>query len=242
MKILCYTPLHPDYGIKPAALASIMALVHDDVLDIHFSSGDNPFKGGWKNVTYQHNKARTMALAGGYDALLSIEADMIIPPDTIERLIEANADIAYGLYVWRHKPRRWSAYKTLSLWGGESVSYNHDGQDARDAWNNIIDVAGLGMGCTLVNKSVLEQITFRLHDGTHSWILEEYADDFNSMGLDPYREREEMVCDDWLLAMDAQHYGFSQRANMNVICGHIDGDSVLWPDLNYEKLFRTEPI
>ena len=50
-----------------------------------------------------------------------------------------------------------------------------------------------------------------------------------------------MVCDDWLLAMDAQHYGFSQRANLGVVCGHIDGDKVIWPDPDADNFYRVEP-
>ncbi len=242
MIILCFTPLHPDYGIYPETLASIMALEHDDVLDRHFASGDNPFDQGWENVTYHHNQARRMVLAGGYDALLSIEADMVVPPDAISKLIDANADIAYSLYVGRHKPNRWMAYKSLGMWGGASVSLDYTGKDARAAWGNIIDVAGVGMGCTLIHRSVLEQLQFRLHDGNHSWIQEEYADDFRALGTNPYEERKQMVCDDYLLAMDAQHYGLSQRANMSLVCGHIDNDSILWPDPEARKFYRTESI
>ena len=241
-RILAYTPMHPDYGIRPQALTSIEAAIgnYGGAIDWVMSSNDNPHKEPYANVTHQHNKAREMVINGDYDALLSIEADMIIPPDTIDLLIEAEADIAYGLYVWRHKIKRWNAYKTLNLWGGESVSYNHDGQDARDAWENIIDVAGLGMGCTLIQKRVLEKIKFRLHDGTHSWIVDEYIEEFTKLGIEPYRERQAMVCDDWLLAMDAGHYGFSQRANMNAVCGHITEDGILWPDLEAAKLYRVE--
>ena len=242
MKILCYVPLHPEYGIRPQTLASVMALEHDDVLDMVFSSGDNPHTELFENVTHQHNKARRLVLDNGYDALLSVEADMIVPPDTIGKLIDANADIAYGLYVWRHKIKRWSAYKALSLWGGESVSHNHNGQDARASWGKIIDVAGMGMGCTLIHRDVLERLVFRLHDGKHSWIQDEYAADFKKMGIDPYREHKQMVCDDWLFAMDAQHYGFTQRANLRVVCGHIDNDSILWPDPEAKKCYRTESI
>jgi len=244
MRILVYTPLHPDYGIKPQALTSIEAAIsaYDGAIDWILSSNDNPHKEPYANVTYQHNKAREMVLNGDYDALLSIEADMIIPPDTIERLIEVDADIAYGLYVWRHRIKRWNAYMTLNLWGGESVSYNYSGQDVDEAWGKIIDVAGLGMGCTLIQKRVLEQIQFRLLDGEHSWIVDEYKDEFNKLGVNPYRDRSGMVCDDWLLALDAQHYGFSQRANMNVICGHIAHDTVLWPNPRAAKFYRTEPI
>ena len=240
MKILCYVPMHPEYGIRPQTLASVMALDHDDVLDRVFSSGDNPHAEPFENVTHQHNKARQIVLDNDYDALLSIEAD--IPPDTISLLIDANADIAYGLYVWRHKFRRWSTYKTLSLWGGESVSHNHNGQDAKAAWGKVIDVAGMGMGCTLISREVLHDLEFRLHDGEHSWIVDEYAGDFRTMGIDPYREHKQMVCDDWLFAMDAAHYGFTQRANMSLVCGHIDNDSILWPDPEAKKFYRTESI
>ena len=167
---------------------------------------------------------------------------MIIPADTVGLLQEAGADIAYGLYVWRHRIKRWNAYMTLNLWGGESVSYNYNGQDVDAAWGKIIDVAGLGMGCTLIKRNVLEQIKFRLLDGEHSWITDEYKDEFNKLGINPDRDRSEMICDDWLLALDAQHYGFSQRANMNVICGHIAHDTVLWPNPKAVKFYRTEPI
>jgi hypothetical protein len=242
MRILCFTPLHPDYGIYPQALAGIMALQHDDMLDIHFSQGDNPFAGPYENVMHQHNKARQMVLAGDYDALLSVEADMIVPPDTIGRLIDCDADIAYGLYIWRHKLKRWSAYTTMGLWGGESVSLNHNGSGARESWGKIIDVDGLGMGCTLISRETLEHLPFRLHDGKHSWLVDEYADDFKTMGISPYKDLRGMMCDDWLFSMDAKHYGLTQRANLGLVCGHIDGDSVLWPDPNAEKFYRLEPI
>jgi hypothetical protein len=96
------------------------------------------------------------------------------------------------------------------------------------------------MGCTLIKRNVLEEIRFRLHDGTHSWIVEEYEKQYKKIGINPYQDRRQMVCDDWLLAMDAQHYGFSQRANLGVVCGHINGESVLWPDPEIDKLFRVD--
>ena len=242
-KILVYTPEHPGYGIKPQTYESIKQAIdkYDGPIDWIISQGDNPLNAPYDNVVYHHNKARDIVLNNGYDAFLSIEADMVIPEDTIIQLLEADADVVYGLYVWRHKPHRWSAYKTLTLWGGESISYNHNGHDAREAWGKTIDVGGLGMGCTLIRRNVLETIHFRLHDGSHSWIVDEYDKQFKEIGINPYRDRRQMVCDDWLLAMDAQHYGFSQQANLGVVCGHINGDNVLWPDPDADKFYRLEP-
>jgi len=248
MKILVMTPSHPKYGVKPQTLASIQAAIqaYDGIAEWLISSGDNPYAEPYENVTYHHNKARQWVLDGDYDALLSIEADMIVPPDTIKQLIDCHSDIAYGLYVWRNKPRRWNVYTDLTLWGGTSVSLNHEGSDAREAWGKIMDVAGLGMGCTLIKRDVLQAMRFRIHDGQPDWIADEYKEDFDKLGklmgmtINPYRPHPKMVCDDWLLAMDAQHYGFSQRCNLNVICGHIHHDGVIWPDPNEKVFYRIE--
>ena len=244
MRILAITPTHPDYGIRAQTATSIQAalMAYDGPVDWMVSSGDNPHPLAFENVTHQHNRARRFALDNGYDALLSIEADMVVPADTISRLIDCDADIAYGLYVFRQKLKRWSAYNTLTLWGGESVSLNHNGSGARAAWGKIVDVAGLGMGCTLICRKVLERFEFRLHDGRHSWIQEEYAADFKTLGLDPYQELKGMVSDDYLLALDAQHYGLSQRANLGLVCGHIVDGGVMWPDPDADKFYRVDSI
>lgn len=242
MRILAYTPTHPAYGIHPRARESIEAALsnYSDPIDWVISQGDNPFINPYENVTHQHNKARLMMLTGEYDALLSIEADMIVPPDTIDKLIKADADIAYGLYVSRHKPFRWLAYKKLDLWGAVSYSLDYTGEDARKVWGKTIDVVGVGMGCTLIKADVLKQLRFRLHDGSHSWIQDEYANDFRQMGIDPYGKRKAMVCDDYLLAMDAQHYGYTQRCDTSIICGHIGNDGVYWPDIEADTFYRLE--
>ncbi len=244
MRILAYTPEHPDYGIRPQAHDSIRAALshYDGPIDWLVGAGDNPKDTPFENVTYHHNKARDIVLDQGYDAFLSIESDMIVTDMVVEDLLKTGADIAYGLYIWRHRPYRWSAYKMLDLWGGESLSYDYNGNDVRASWGKIIDVAGFGMGCTLIKRNVLEQIKFRLHDGTHSWIVDEYAEQFKTLGFDPYEERRNMVCDDWLLAMDAAHYGFTQRCNLAVVCGHIDYDIVFWPDVEEKSFFRMENI
>lgn len=242
MRVLVFTPEHPVYGMKDATHISVHMSInrYSGPVDWLISKGDNPHKTPFDNVLYQHNKAREIVLTSGYDALMSIEADMVVPVDVVEKLIATEADIAYGLYVWRSRPNRWNAYKELTLWGGTSVSYDHTGEDVRRYFGTVMNVCGLGLGCTLIRRQVLEQITFRLHDGTHSWIQDEYADQFRELGINPYRERRSMVCDDWLLAMDAQHYGFTQRCDLSVVCGHIDGDQILWPDVSANDFIRRE--
>lgn len=241
-KILVFTPLHPDYGVQQHTLDSINAALqaYQGPVDWHLCANDNPHVLPFENVTRQHNKARQLVLDGGYDILLSIEADMIVPPDTITKLTTIDADVVYGLYVWRHQKHRWSAYKELTLWGGESYSYDFTGISARSAWGKIVDAAGLGMGCTMIRRTVLERLSFRLYDGEPGWIEDVYGDQFREMGIDPRRQHKGMLCDDWFFALDVQHYNFSQKADLSVVCGHITEKGVLWPDVDVKELYRLE--
>lgn len=254
MKILIYTPTHPEYGIKAQTRESIYRamMAYDGAVDWHVSHNDNPQATGFENVTHQHNKARIMVLENDYDALLSIEADMIVPEHTIQALIDADADVVYGLYVWRVKqelrdrmPPRWNAYSDLTLWGGCSVVV--DRTAARQLWGKTIEASGLGMGCTLIHRHVLQALRFRLHDGKPGWIAKEYAPEIARLSawgvdVDLSRPRPGMVCDDWLLAMDVAHEGYLQKAHLGVVCGHIDGDEALWPDPTEELMYRVEAL
>jgi hypothetical protein len=245
MKILALTPLHPDYGARPQTWQSIQAAIaaYPGAVDWIVSSNDNPFDLGNDNVAYQHNKARDILLNGDYDALLSFEADMIIPADAIRGLIDCEADIAYGLYVWRHNLKRWSAYHDLGLFGGRSFSLKRE--LAQSAWGTIQDVAGLGMGCTLIKRHVLEKLEFRLLDGREDWLSPRIVEAGERLGrsINPRRDMRDMVHDDWLLALEADHYGFSQRCNFNVICGHVESDGrVLWPNIVAPEMFHVEAV
>jgi hypothetical protein len=163
-----------------------------------------------------------------------------VPPHAIQSLVDAGADIAYGLYVWRHNLRRWSAYTELDLFGGYSLSLFHE--RARGAWGQVVDVAGLGMGCTLIRRNVLEALPFRLYEGeADDWVVKEYGDRVRFLGGDPHRPQKNMFCDDWMLALDAAHHGFTQRAHLGVACGHVAEEGwTLWPHPGPPELFYTE--
>lgn len=205
---------------------------------------DNTHPEPYVNITHNYNVARQAALDGGYDAMLSIECDMIVPPDTIQRLIDCESDIAYGLYVFRHGFYRWSAYTELGLFGGWSISRNP--AEAKAAWGKVIDVAGVGLGCTLIRRHVLEQVPFRLYDGNDDdWIISEYAEQAARVGLDLSQPKHKMFANDWLFAMDAQHYGFTQRCDLGLVCGHLSYKPfplALWPDPDAERLYQRKPL
>lgn len=217
MRILLFTPMHPEYGVRVRTLDSIMALDWQEPVDRLFFANDNPHGVRWQkqrfmNVLHQHQRARDIFLHGDYDAFLSIEADMIVPADTIQRLTAVDADVAYGLYVWRigHK---WSAYSEVEAFGGSSFS--QDPELAAFAWDNVVPVAGVGMGCTLIRRHVLENIRFELFD-----------------------LNEGVVCDDWVFSWCLQLAGYRQACDFGCVCGHIlDKETAVYPTVENERLY-----
>lgn len=218
MKVLVFCPLNPNAPrLWGRTVQSIFRLEWEGPLDWLFVAGDNPHDAAYENVTHNYERARRAALEGGYDALLCVESDMIVPPDAIAGLLACESDVAYGLYVWRHGRRKWSAYTTLEDRRG--VSLSDDPAAAQAAWGGIVDVAGVGLGCTLIRRNVLSGINFRMGDNPK-------------------------VSCDWYLALDCQAAGFTQRANLGVVCGHQTYKpfpQIIWPT-NEGRLYYMESL
>lgn len=244
MRILIYTPRHPKYGIRTQTLDAIRVLrqftKHQTTWTM--DSGTHVHPHPYQNITANYNWARQKALNEGYDALLTIEADMIPPPETIDLLADAPADVVYGLYIFR-QGKQWSAYQRLGLFGARS--YSMDPDLARESWGKTIEVGGLGMGCTLIHRRVLERIPFRLYEGKDDdWLLEAYAEKAarQSIPINLKLPRYTMMANDWLFGLDLQHYGYKQVCETRVVCGHIDDQHVYWPDPVASELYKSVPV
>jgi hypothetical protein len=220
MRILVFCPTHPKtpklYG---RTNQSIFRQTYEP-LDIMFSQGDNPYKGedpdiGRRNILHNYKKAARFAIRNRYDYLMTVEYDMVIPADAVAKLLECDADVAYGLYVFRGRAK-WSAYLALSRTMGQSLS--EDPEYAREMWGKRVIVAGVGFGCTLIARRVLENIPFRLAPG---------------------------AANDWHFAIDVQGHGYQQVCDTSVVCGHITTNPsprVIWPDIDMPKFYRNDFI
>jgi len=212
MKILLYCPLNPSVPrVYARTLQSILTQEWPHVLDIVFGKRDGDRS--LDDLTAKHNRARKLALAGGYDALFLVEADMIIPPDALLKLADIETDVAYGLYVSRHGSGQWLAFDQISKNSGKSINRNR--KYCADKWGKVIETQGVGMGCTLINRRALEALEFRRYGAN---------------------------ADDWYFSLDCIELGIKQYHHLGVVCGHIDGRHVLWPSLQYETMLQTEPL
>lgn len=213
MNILIVTPRLRSYGRAITSAARARHAWGQPHTLVEFQH-DNPHPEGNVNILTLYNRARALFLAGAWDAMLTLEDDMVVPPDAIGRLaqcLEDGADVAYSLYCWRYgPPHKWSAYRYV--WPDSGESWSNAQPQTAAGWltaGAVVPVQGLGLGCTLIRRRVLERLPFRLGDGG--------------------------AANDWYFAVDCQAAGYAAVCDFGVVCGHIRLDPsarVIWPEVD----------
>ncbi|MBP8291221.1 MAG: hypothetical protein KAX65_00520, partial [Caldilineaceae bacterium] len=205
--LLLFTPTYGD-AMRPETVAAVRALRWAGELQWEVGR-DDPFPvGDLRNVVVKYRRARELALAGGYDGLVTIEHDMGPPADALELLWNAPGDVVYGVYLLRHGLRVVNALRYDNERNvGQSLSlYGRELQQARRA--GVVRVSGVGWGCTLIRRSVLERIPFRLTD--------------------------EHDAGDMAFATDCLRSGVKMAAHFGVPCLHYDSGEILSPERESE--------
>lgn len=167
----------------------------------------NPFPApDMRNVLAQYQRAREIALSLQVDALLTIEHDMVPPPEALMKLWSAQKPVVYGVYLLRHGVKVLNTYEYAGARNlGESLSLHPDRLEAARKGGELVRVSGVGFGCTLIRREVLER--FEFHGGPS-------ADDYTP---------------DVPFATDLVRAGVEQWAHFGVLCGHVDEGRVLMP-------------
>jgi len=201
MRLLAFTPTFDD-ALRPETVASVVGQRWNGEL-VWEVGRRNPFPPpDIRNVFAQYAWARERALAGGYDALLTVEHDMVLPPDAAAKLTAVAAPVVYGVYMLRHGS---NVVNALEVSHGRNIGMSLTFAprllaQARQA--GVTEVSGVGFGCTLIRREVLEPIPFR-PDGDN--------------GQAP----------DIPFATDCLRAGVLQVAHFGVQCGHVEGEKVL---------------
>ena len=223
MKILIVTLAFPDEPhVYERTMTSIEALTYPPefpVPDLRVLISDGKVEHPYDDVLVKHQQARRMILDEGYDAMLSIEADMIVPPNALEKLANVDADVVYALYCGRSYAMP-LCFPTIDGFKGASIASEQHLDWARKHWGEVVASEGAGFGCTLIHRRVLEKIDFR-------------------------RDGHKNFADDWHFALDVKEAGFKSAHHFGVLCGHIlRNGQVRWPDIDAPGLSRLggEPI
>ena len=114
-------------------------------------------------LTRSQEFARRMALDEGYDYLMSIESDILMPPNVIQTLMGRAKEMVGSLYMIGPPENRWpcvTVSKTDPRTGlvGSRLLLKEEFPDFQK--KHLMAVNGCGLGCTLIERHVIEKIKF----------------------------------------------------------------------------------
>ena len=137
------------------------------------------------------------ALDGGYDKVLWVDSDVILPEDALRNMLESKADMVFGIYPRKSDPTKTVVYRHGGLNISSDCCMRMDEIEPR-----IFPVKGGGLGCCLMDISVLKRVGF-------PWFAFEEREDGTSRSEDIY------FCD------KAYWAGVECDCDGRVRCGHV---------------------
>lgn len=204
MNVLIATPTYAD-KLQPATVAAVQAQKFSGKWEWRVYRNNPRPTACMANVLAQYQHIQRDFLAGSWDALLTVEHDMIPPAHALQALADAAKPVAYGVYLLRHGSLVLNAWEYSGRYAmGESYSLQTR-RARRIKPDGLVRVSGVGFGCTLIRRDVLE--TLPIHGGGN-----------------PDRSP------DVPFAEDCNRLDIEQWAHFGVICGHIEGGKVLMPE------------
>lgn len=125
---------------------------------VHVNRGENSRSA----LANSSNYLRKKALDEGYDYLLMLEVDLFPPKDVIQRLMRHNKKvIGHPYFTGMGDKKRPCIFvvdkQSEQMWGSKWLE--------AEEWNKYLDggvhqVHGMGVGCVLIHKSILERFPF----------------------------------------------------------------------------------
>ena len=214
MKILIAVPTFE--SIYPDTFKSIYELDKGGH-DVHFD-----FVRGYDCATARNNIA-LLALNGGYDYVLMVDNDVVLPKDALVNLLEDPVPVCLGYYAHRDKDNiyrgRTCVCKLYQPDGSEYFNYPLDSEytaaelhELAEKGEKKIRIHGGGMGCALIKTAVFLAIGYPWYD----WV--NYADENKGMLSEDLFFCEKLKVDDIPVMTDVR-----------VGCGHILR-RVQWPE------------
>lgn len=219
-RILLYCPTYIIAGheqIKKETRASIEAVEFDGVVDKVINSKSKFPPPSYENTLVHYQQARQRVLDEGYDALLTVEHDIIIPQDGLQKLWDIDKPVAYGVYTFRGSKNIVNAFRMVRSKNPDMSMSAFKGMLARALKREVIEVSGTGNGCTLIRREVLEQIDFRRTD-------------------------KDNPVPDMPFSTDCMKAGIKQWAHFGVLCGHIIDTGTLWVNTEGADMDEVEVL
>jgi hypothetical protein len=196
-RILIYTPTYDDM-LRPETVASVESQKFSGELDYEIDDRNLHDGRSMLEVSEKYRDARQMGLDGGYDALLTVEHDMVLPDGCIQALWDTPAPVVYAAYMLRHGWHVINLFRAVDNRKSIGMSLSLYPRELRELRKlGCIEVSGAGFGCTLMRREALEKVPFRVLD----------------------------AAPDLAFAGDCVRAGLRQMGRFDAACLHIDGET-----------------
>lgn len=149
---------------------------------------------------YQIDQIRNLIAewAKRYDYLLSVDSDIVLPRDSLKKMLAADKDIVTGLYIQRiPDTHTLEVYMVTSNGGMTNIPH-----ELLAKHNGLVEVAGCGFGCVLIKGDVFRKM--------------EYPHFFYQSALD----HKNTVSEDVFFCKKARDLGFTIWADTTIKCDH----------------------
>ncbi len=190
MKILIAVPTFEN--ITPETFKSIYAL-HTGEHTVHFD-----FVKGY-DCAIARNKIVEKTLEGGYDYVLMVDSDIIIPQDTIDRFLDSPVDICFGICPRKNTKTGKTAVAKLGQAGFHDM---YTMEEITKTPLSRIEVKGAGAACAFIRASVFKKLEY-------PW--------FNYVS---YKDRS-FLSEDYYFCNSAIKAGYVMWADTRIKCGHL---------------------
>lgn len=156
-------------------------------------------------VATARNELVKRAVAGGYDYVFWIDADMVLPPMILCRLLAMDADLATGWYVKKIPGLTDGVTELLDPDKLQQLPMvNIRESELADA-KGIIDILGCGLGCSLMKTSALAALSA---DGQQPFIYVVNSD-------------KSICSEDLYMCINMRKLGMTLKADPTQRCGHV---------------------
>lgn len=140
-----------------------------------------------KTLVEGRKRIKELFLKGGYDHLLFIEPDIMLPKDAISLLLSREKDIISGVYLSNMRiGDRYELSPCLFDFADEGFVRVMEMREVLD--DRLIEVSCAGLGCALISRDVLECVDFRFFERSMAGDNVAFFTDARSKGFEVFAD------------------------------------------------------
>lgn len=105
------------------------------------------------------NNIADKAIDGGYDFVLMIDNDTVVPKDALKNLMDPEEDVVLGYYAHRLF-NKFDGRTNMCKLGEFNYSQQYSGDEIHEIKENRLQVHGGGLGCALIRVSLFKRFDY----------------------------------------------------------------------------------